>query len=765
MRNKARLGGLCTLWLLAALIAGALAPLPGLAGRAYALTCSELLADGGFEAGGVWQLGPTPVMPQYVTYASHSGSRSLVLGITSGANVESFSSARQTVTLPADATQITLSFWAYAMADSPATTDYMEVVLLNATGTTILNKPWQSHNDSRLWNRYAFDLTAWRGQTVQVYFNVYNDGLGGRAAMFLDDVSLQSCSGSTATPTATGTGTAVAPATSTATPTGTTTPATPTATPTGTAAPAGCVDLLLNGGFDAGLANWQPVSGSSSIVSAPDPVHTGPNALQLGSLTQNLTELASVRQLVTIPTGYAQVTLEVWVYELSQDMTNADYQKIELLNSSGGPWLVLSQGTLNNAAWRRLTFDLTPFSGTTLFVNFAVNNDGVAGRTAMYVDDVRLRACNPGPATPTATPSATSVSATATPTVTSAPGATATPISTLPPGAGCVQLIQNPGFETGVYPWLPGRNELPAQIVTAPYPGGAYAVGLGALAGAANVYSYSSLRQWVTIPVSHPRVIVSFWAYTRAESLWGADRQQFVVLGAGDAVLAVPWKVLENEQVWRQRVFEVFGVAGQTIGVYFNVINDGAGGRTSMFLDEVYVWACTPGAYPASLASSTPPGVGAGAGGAGASSTGGVTVIELPAPTPAAAGAAAAGASAAAPAVVAAADTGAPAAPTVQIAAQVAGAAGLAAAAAPAPLSTRVALDMPDRTFVGQVLATDTPAAGIPDVKDLAEKASKPVATIMHNWPQGWQWVVLAIVLILIIIVIITYLHRRGQPS
>jgi hypothetical protein len=709
MRNRARLGGLCVLWLLAALIVGALAPLPGLMGQAHAQPCAELILNGGFETEDAWLLGPSPVMPQYVTYASHTGNRSLVLGITSGANIESFSSARQTVILPASAAQLTLSFWAYAMADSPATTDYMEVVLLNATGTTILNKPWQSHNDSRLWNRYAFDLTAWRGQTVQVYFNVYNDGVGGRAAMFLDDVSLQTCAGPVITGTATGTVTPTDVATM---------PPTLTPTSTGTVAPPGCTDLLVNGGFDAGLANWQQVGGGSGIVSAPDPVRTGPNALQLGSLTQNLIGEANVRQQVTIPLGYSQVTLEAWVYEQSQDVSNADYQKVELLNSSGGPWSVLSYGTSNNAAWRLLTFNLTPFSGSTVFVSFAVNNDGVAGRTVMYVDDVRLRACNPGPATPTATPTVTPVSATATPTATPVPGVTVTPSSTVPASPGCIQLIQNSGFETGVYPWLPGKNELPAQIVTAPYPAGAYAVALGALAD--NAYSYSSLRQWIQIPASHPRVIVSFWAYTRAESLWGADRQQFVVLGAGDAVLAVPWKVLENEQVWRQRVFDVFNVAGQTIGIYFNVINDGAGGRTSMFLDEVYVWACTPGQYPASLASSSPPGAGVAAGG--------VTVAELPAPEAAA----------------------------QQPAAGVAMSAAVATITL-TPMSTRVALDVPDRTFVGQVVVTDTPSP----IQTPHVEVSGPLADVMRNWRQGWQWVVLAIVLVMIAILIIAYLRAR----
>ena len=48
----------------------------------------------------------------------------------------------------------------------------------------------------------TFDLSAWRGRTLQIYMSVYNDGRGGTAAMFLDDVSLLVCGPnvSTATP-------------------------------------------------------------------------------------------------------------------------------------------------------------------------------------------------------------------------------------------------------------------------------------------------------------------------------------------------------------------------------------------------------------------------------------------------------------------------------------------------------------------------------------------------------------------------------------
>ena len=66
-----------------------------------------------------------------------------------------------------------------------------------APNGTVLDKPWHSQNDSRTWNQMSFDLSRWRGRTFQIYFNVYNDGQGGTAGMFLDDVSLVACSNGT----------------------------------------------------------------------------------------------------------------------------------------------------------------------------------------------------------------------------------------------------------------------------------------------------------------------------------------------------------------------------------------------------------------------------------------------------------------------------------------------------------------------------------------------------------------------------------------
>jgi hypothetical protein len=69
----------------------------------------------------------------------------------------------------------------------------MQLLLLNPDDT-VLAVLWTSSNSSPDWSQLAYDVTPWRGRPVQVYFNVINDGSGGTAAMYLDDVSLAVCS-------------------------------------------------------------------------------------------------------------------------------------------------------------------------------------------------------------------------------------------------------------------------------------------------------------------------------------------------------------------------------------------------------------------------------------------------------------------------------------------------------------------------------------------------------------------------------------------
>ena len=104
--------------------------------------CTELVQNGGFETTAVWQLGATAAPPQYVTSNPHSGAWSLRMGIADGVNRQTFSSVRQTVTIPASAQKATLSFWVNTLESGAPDADYVEAVLLSPDGATTLARLW-----------------------------------------------------------------------------------------------------------------------------------------------------------------------------------------------------------------------------------------------------------------------------------------------------------------------------------------------------------------------------------------------------------------------------------------------------------------------------------------------------------------------------------------------------------------------------------------------------------------------------------------------
>ncbi len=166
--------------------------------------CQEQIENGGFETDGAWVIGSTPRPARYTTERAHSGSRSMLLGIKPGEpDVRSYSSVRQTISLPADTYTATLTFWYYPVSGLDSG-DRQECLLLDEEDH-LLAILMRTNVNIAAWTPMVYDLSAYAGQTVQVYFNVYNDADGsGVAAFYLDDVSLQACTlvgGPTPTPT------------------------------------------------------------------------------------------------------------------------------------------------------------------------------------------------------------------------------------------------------------------------------------------------------------------------------------------------------------------------------------------------------------------------------------------------------------------------------------------------------------------------------------------------------------------------------------
>ncbi len=435
-----------------------------------AAACAELVANSGFETNTAWTFASTANPAGYSSVQAHTGVRSARLGVVpSGysAAVEpdaprpvapsgqernlmgelapfgaSYSTAYQTVAVPSSARTVTLSFW-HRPGTQTTSGDFQRVLLLKPVTYSVIATVMKTLANKTAWQQTTFDLTPYRGQSIVLYFEVYNDDIssGARTWMYLDDVSVQACSGAAATPTSTSTMTpspaptktptpsptsVIFPDTPTPTPSPTFTP-TPTATPsrtsTATATALACSERVANGGFEASVAWTFAITGNPGGYTTAQ-AHTGirsarlgivPSALKIGEIDPEgtprlrrgpernlLGELAAdgasystVYQTVTIPADPGAVTLTFW-YRPGTQATAGDFQRALLLRPGSYALLKVLMKTLSNAdGWQQASFDLSAYRGQSVVLYFEVYNDDVSGwpRTWLFVDDVSLRAC------------------------------------------------------------------------------------------------------------------------------------------------------------------------------------------------------------------------------------------------------------------------------------------------------------------------------------------------------------------------------------
>jgi photosystem II stability/assembly factor-like uncharacterized protein len=135
-----------------------------------------------------------------------------------------------------------------------------------------------------------------------------------------------------------------------------------------------------------------------------------------------------------------------------------------------------------------------------------------------------------------------------------------------------------------------------------------------------NAYAYSSARQAVTIPTNTITATLSFYTYRVSGESTTAARSRVFRLGsasdpggaypssaaAGDAqyVLVIDpetgairqtllWD-LSNGQRWQHHAFDLRQYAGETVLIHFGVYNDGGGGWTGMYVDNVALVVARP---------------------------------------------------------------------------------------------------------------------------------------------------------------------------
>ena len=150
------------------------------------------LSNAGFESGGFdcWTAGGSPV-PAVSTTEAHGGSFSALLGSTGAPEPTGNSWISQLVTIPADVQSPTLSFWYWPGTADSLMHDWQEAQIRDSNGNQ-LAQIFKSASDAETWRFVTFDLTPYKGRTVQLYFNVHEDGYGDTTYMYLDDVAITS---------------------------------------------------------------------------------------------------------------------------------------------------------------------------------------------------------------------------------------------------------------------------------------------------------------------------------------------------------------------------------------------------------------------------------------------------------------------------------------------------------------------------------------------------------------------------------------------
>ena len=150
-------------------------------------------ANGDFESGLTsWTTGGV-VAPKSASRA-HTGSKSALLGVTSGREPLGDSTLSQIIIVPATGTA-TLSFWYQPHTDdrncstNTCQRDWMEGQVRSSSGATLATL-FKLNNDRGSWTRVTADLTAYKGQSVTLWFNVHLNGPNPNddTWMYLDDV-------------------------------------------------------------------------------------------------------------------------------------------------------------------------------------------------------------------------------------------------------------------------------------------------------------------------------------------------------------------------------------------------------------------------------------------------------------------------------------------------------------------------------------------------------------------------------------------------
>jgi hypothetical protein len=151
---------------------------------------TELLGNPGFESGATVWTASSGVIDNSATQPAHLGSWKAWLDGYGAAHTDTL---LQTVAIPATASGA-FSFWLKVVSDETTTTtayDTLKLQVRNGSGTVLATLgTWSNLDKGASYVQKSFDLSAYKGQTVQLYW-VGTEGSTTATSFLVDDASLK----------------------------------------------------------------------------------------------------------------------------------------------------------------------------------------------------------------------------------------------------------------------------------------------------------------------------------------------------------------------------------------------------------------------------------------------------------------------------------------------------------------------------------------------------------------------------------------------
>jgi hypothetical protein len=150
----------------------------------------QLLLNPGFESGNVTWIATAGVITNNASQAAHGGTWKAWLD---GYGTTHTDTLRQDVTIPATATTATLTFWLHIDSAETTTTTQFDIlrVQIRNTGGTVLSTlaTFSNLNKAAGYSLKTFNLIAFKGQTIQVFFTATEDS-SLQTSFVIDDTAL-----------------------------------------------------------------------------------------------------------------------------------------------------------------------------------------------------------------------------------------------------------------------------------------------------------------------------------------------------------------------------------------------------------------------------------------------------------------------------------------------------------------------------------------------------------------------------------------------